>query len=98
MYVCYVGGNKMTKRPKIVKVEEPKEEGYWSLYSVYFDYGNGKPILSNMYKEEYLVLRCEEKLIKKGYKIKDLEKYKELIEEVTHRDIYDNLDGQNMYM
>ena len=86
----------MNKRPKIVRVEKPKEEGYWSLWNVYFDYGNGKPILANMHEEEYLILMCEEKLIKKGYKIKDLEEYKELIRDMVSRDTYDNLGEQSM--
>jgi len=82
----------MYKRPKIVRVEEPpkNEKSYYKLWRVYFDYGNGKPILRNMYEEEYLVLMCEEKLIRKGYKAKDLEKYKTLIEDMEKRNIYDN--------
>jgi len=81
----------MYKRPKIIKVEEPKEKRRWACWIVYFDYGDGKISPAYMHEEDYLVLMEEEELIKKGYDIKELEKYKELITDRVSRDIYDNV-------
>ncbi len=66
---------------KIIRIEEPpkKDRSHWSVWTVYIDFGTGKEVMSCMREDEFKILMKEEELIKKGYSLKDLLKYKELV-------------------
>ncbi len=67
---------------KILRIEEPpkKDRHYYTLWVVYFDFGNGKEFPAYMDEDSFNVLMKEEELIKKGCNIKDLEDYKHLVQ------------------
>ena len=78
---------------KLIRYEEPsKGKGYRGLWIVYFDYGDGKEYPVYMTEDRFKVLMKEEQLIKKGYNLKDLEEYKELIDIMVRADESSNLD------
>ena len=81
---------------KIVRIEEPPKKcrNHWSVWEVYFDFGNGKKITSYMREDGFKILMKEEELIKKGVLLKDLEEYKKLVtDHIQFEEVINNADA-----
>ena len=71
----------MAKIGKIIKVIEPTEEDNWrgGLYSVYFEHMPTQRVI--MTKARYEMIKFEGELYSKGVEVKDILKYRHLVED-----------------
>jgi len=61
---------------KIIKFEEPKQKNKWALYRVWYE---GIDTIAYMTKDSFIVAKVVDKLLRKGYKKKDLEEFYEVV-------------------